>query len=279
MPADLRRAKILERIQRDGGASIGELARDYGVSPITVHRDLERLASDGLIERIHGGARPTGDEPDSHPGADRLDKAASAGAGTKEGDRRGGRPLRRGRRDDLRRLFDDLPGVRAPPEPAPAACVDARHELARNRYGAPRPCDSCGRDARRGRPNAEDDRRSLGGGVSGGPEHGGGVHLGRRGHLGARPDDDTAGALGHAPRRIGLFGKGNRPDRLLEVRPLRAALHRPARGARRGRRRRRPLARARRRVSRPPASTSSSPGATATLLPSPNHKEDRWHDP
>jgi DeoR family fructose operon transcriptional repressor len=61
MPADLRRAKILERIQRDGGASIGELARDYGVSPITVHRDLERLARDGLIERIHGGARPTGD--------------------------------------------------------------------------------------------------------------------------------------------------------------------------------------------------------------------------
>jgi DeoR/GlpR family transcriptional regulator of sugar metabolism len=49
MPADLRRAKILERIQRDGGASIGELARDYGVSPITVHRDLERLARDGLI--------------------------------------------------------------------------------------------------------------------------------------------------------------------------------------------------------------------------------------
>jgi len=63
MPADLRRARILERIQRDGGASIGELARDYGVSPITVHRDLERLARDGLIERIHGGARPTGSSP------------------------------------------------------------------------------------------------------------------------------------------------------------------------------------------------------------------------
>jgi DeoR/GlpR family transcriptional regulator of sugar metabolism len=63
MPADLRRAKILERIQRDGGASIGELARDYGVSPITVHRDLARLARDGLIERIHGGARSTGAAP------------------------------------------------------------------------------------------------------------------------------------------------------------------------------------------------------------------------
>ena len=49
MPADIRRAKILERIQRDGGASIGELARDYGVSTITVHRDLERLAGDGRV--------------------------------------------------------------------------------------------------------------------------------------------------------------------------------------------------------------------------------------
>jgi DeoR family fructose operon transcriptional repressor len=57
MPADLRRARILERIERDGGASVRELARAYGVSSITVHRDLERLAADGLIERVHGGAR------------------------------------------------------------------------------------------------------------------------------------------------------------------------------------------------------------------------------
>ena len=60
MPADIRRSRILERIQRDGGASVAELARDYGVSSITVHRDLERLAADGLIERVRGGARPVG---------------------------------------------------------------------------------------------------------------------------------------------------------------------------------------------------------------------------
>jgi DeoR/GlpR family transcriptional regulator of sugar metabolism len=63
VPADLRRASILERIQRDGGASIAELARDYGVSQITVHRDLERLGRDGLIERVHGGARLPGSGP------------------------------------------------------------------------------------------------------------------------------------------------------------------------------------------------------------------------
>ena len=48
---------MLERIQRDGGVSVSELARSYEVSPITVHRDLEQLARDGLVERVHGGAR------------------------------------------------------------------------------------------------------------------------------------------------------------------------------------------------------------------------------
>jgi DeoR/GlpR family transcriptional regulator of sugar metabolism len=48
---------MLERIQRDGGVSVAELARSHDVSPITVHRDLEQLAREGLVERVHGGAR------------------------------------------------------------------------------------------------------------------------------------------------------------------------------------------------------------------------------
>jgi DeoR/GlpR family transcriptional regulator of sugar metabolism len=48
---------MLERIQRDGGVSVAELARSYSVSTITVHRDLETLAGEGLVERVHGGAR------------------------------------------------------------------------------------------------------------------------------------------------------------------------------------------------------------------------------
>jgi DeoR/GlpR family transcriptional regulator of sugar metabolism len=48
---------MLERIQREGGLSVAELARAYSVSAITVHRDLEQLASEGLVERVHGGAR------------------------------------------------------------------------------------------------------------------------------------------------------------------------------------------------------------------------------
>jgi DeoR/GlpR family transcriptional regulator of sugar metabolism len=48
---------MLERIQRDGGASVAELARNHAVSAITVHRDLEHLAREGLVDRVHGGAR------------------------------------------------------------------------------------------------------------------------------------------------------------------------------------------------------------------------------
>src|ERR1700754_1538526 len=56
-PPALRRQQILERIQRDGGVSVADLARDLTVSSITVHRDLEQLSKDGLVERVHGGAR------------------------------------------------------------------------------------------------------------------------------------------------------------------------------------------------------------------------------
>jgi DeoR family fructose operon transcriptional repressor len=57
VPPALRRAQILERIQRDGGVSVADLARDYAVSAITVHRDLEQLSREGLVERVHGGAK------------------------------------------------------------------------------------------------------------------------------------------------------------------------------------------------------------------------------
>jgi DeoR/GlpR family transcriptional regulator of sugar metabolism len=54
---------MLERIRRDGGVSVAELARAYDVSAITVHRDLEQLAAEGLVERVHGGARALAPQP------------------------------------------------------------------------------------------------------------------------------------------------------------------------------------------------------------------------
>src|SRR5579871_6079322 len=51
------RDRILRRLRAEGSANVRDLARDLGVSPVTVHRYLSRLESDGLIIRQRGGAR------------------------------------------------------------------------------------------------------------------------------------------------------------------------------------------------------------------------------
>src|SRR4051812_26782725 len=56
MLARQRQTLILERVREDGGARVAELARDLGVSDMTVRRDLEILHNRGLIEKVHGGA-------------------------------------------------------------------------------------------------------------------------------------------------------------------------------------------------------------------------------
>jgi DeoR/GlpR family transcriptional regulator of sugar metabolism len=63
VPPALRRAQILQRVLRDGGVSVADLVRDHAVSAVTVHRDLEELAREGLVERVHGGARAVGGTP------------------------------------------------------------------------------------------------------------------------------------------------------------------------------------------------------------------------
>lgn len=55
----MRRAQILERLQRDGGVTLTELAKDLGVSAVTIHRDVSQLASQGFVERVYGGVVAT----------------------------------------------------------------------------------------------------------------------------------------------------------------------------------------------------------------------------
>ena len=62
-PPELRRIQILAHVRRNGGASISQLAREFSVSAVTVHRDLEVLAGEGLVTRIRGGARAVATEP------------------------------------------------------------------------------------------------------------------------------------------------------------------------------------------------------------------------
>ena len=83
LPASLRRAQILERIRRDGGVTVAELARAHAISNMTAHRDLQQLARDGLVERVRGGARAVVARPPAqHPTAweHRIDQAAEAKA-------------------------------------------------------------------------------------------------------------------------------------------------------------------------------------------------------
>jgi DeoR family fructose operon transcriptional repressor len=55
--ADARRTEILRVAARSGYVASGELAVALDVSEMTVRRDIDKLAADGALERVLGGAR------------------------------------------------------------------------------------------------------------------------------------------------------------------------------------------------------------------------------
>lgn len=54
--SNYRQRKILDLVYERGSASAEELAREFGVSRITIRRDLQALAEEHLVERTRGGA-------------------------------------------------------------------------------------------------------------------------------------------------------------------------------------------------------------------------------
>lgn len=52
-----RQDRIREMVGRDGESRVDALAETFGVSAETIRRDLARLARDGAVQKIHGGAR------------------------------------------------------------------------------------------------------------------------------------------------------------------------------------------------------------------------------
>lgn len=61
MLPDRRRREILDRVRAAGAVRVAELVADLGVSDMTVRRDLNRLAQEGELQKVHGGAKlPTG---------------------------------------------------------------------------------------------------------------------------------------------------------------------------------------------------------------------------
>ncbi|WP_116133522.1 DeoR/GlpR family DNA-binding transcription regulator [Tropicimonas sp. IMCC34043] len=53
-----RRAEIAALVERRGEQSVETLAQAFAVSAETIRRDLARLATDGVLRKVHGGARP-----------------------------------------------------------------------------------------------------------------------------------------------------------------------------------------------------------------------------
>lgn len=60
-----RKEKILALLRTAERARTAEIASQLGVSRETVRRDLLEMQADGLLQRVHGGAVPTAEEPEA----------------------------------------------------------------------------------------------------------------------------------------------------------------------------------------------------------------------
>lgn len=60
-----RRELVLESVGTSRGVTVAGLAQHLHVSRMTIRRDLEALAREGKLARVHGGALPVGARPDA----------------------------------------------------------------------------------------------------------------------------------------------------------------------------------------------------------------------
>ena len=56
MKAEPRREQILKLLEKTGILNVGELADRFALSVVTIRKDLDDLASEGLLQRTFGGA-------------------------------------------------------------------------------------------------------------------------------------------------------------------------------------------------------------------------------
>lgn len=66
LPAE-RHRQILNLLREQGMVQIVDLSERFQVSEMTIHRDLERLAADGLLRKVRGGAAPLATAVSSTP--------------------------------------------------------------------------------------------------------------------------------------------------------------------------------------------------------------------
>jgi DeoR/GlpR family transcriptional regulator of sugar metabolism len=84
-----RQARIVQEVQRRGAARVADLVELLGVSDMTIRRDLDALAQQGLVDKVHGGATrrsPSTHEPgfESKSARQQAEKEAIAAAAAAE---------------------------------------------------------------------------------------------------------------------------------------------------------------------------------------------------
>ncbi|MFI5762475.1 substrate-binding domain-containing protein [Streptomyces sp. NPDC051563] len=86
---DQRQAHVLALVRARGSARVGDLARELGISPVTLRRDVEVMAARGEIRRMHGvisrlpsdPAGPAQGGPGTGPGTGTASGTGRSGGG------------------------------------------------------------------------------------------------------------------------------------------------------------------------------------------------------
>ncbi|MYW69917.1 substrate-binding domain-containing protein [Streptomyces sp. SID8379] len=69
---DRRHARVLQLVRERGTLRVADLARELGVSPVTLRRDVETLATQGRLQRLHGAVMWPGDATEAPRGGGQL---------------------------------------------------------------------------------------------------------------------------------------------------------------------------------------------------------------
>lgn len=75
-PTPERQKQILSLLSRQGRLSVAEIVEQFSVSEATARRDLESLASEGKVQRVHGGAIAVDQAPPELPILERENEQA-----------------------------------------------------------------------------------------------------------------------------------------------------------------------------------------------------------
>ena len=76
IPTPERQKQILSLLTRQGRLSVGEIVEQFSISEATARRDLETLASQGKVQRVHGGVIAVESAPPELPILERENEQA-----------------------------------------------------------------------------------------------------------------------------------------------------------------------------------------------------------